>query len=277
MSSSMRSIQMTSLCNNTEIGKIPEKLGFIIFSQRCSLKLGQTQEAEREWGGQVGGLQSHSGSEQAHGHQPRVTGITREEGERSAEVGKEQRLKFSLSDSSGPHGLKPARLLDPWDSSGKKTGVGCQFLLQAIIPSQGLNWVSYTAGRFFSHQGSPYWPSRKMLMTRPGPGQPQLTLEFACLVRGGTHCCFRTAPTFLHLPATSPHSQPALKISETKPKQKSGISNFRISIAQTYWLFMKEFDIMIPDVLLEISVKKTWADNPTVKKKISCSIYQGNA
>ena len=253
MSSSMRSIQMISLCNNTEIGKIPEKLGFIIFSQRCSLKLNQTQEAKRQWGGQVRGLHSHRSSEQAHGHQP---GITREEGESSAEVGKEQRLKFSLSDSSGPHGLKPVRLLDPWNSSGKNAGVGCHFLLQAIIPSQGPNWVSYTAGRFFSHQGSPYWPSRKMLMTRPGPVQPQLMLEFACLVWRGTHCCFRTAPTFLHLPATSPHSQPALKISETKPKQKSGISNFRISIAQTYWLFMKEFDTMIPDVLLEDLCKK---------------------
>ena len=86
-------------------------------------------------------------------------------------------------------------------------------------------WVSCIAGRFFSHQGSPYWPSRKMIMTPSGPGQPQLMLEFACLVRGGTHWCFRTALTFPHLPGTSPHSQPALKISEAKPKQKSGISN----------------------------------------------------
>ena len=34
-----------------------------------------------------------------------------------------------------PHGLKPARLLCPWDSPGKKTGVGCHFLL----PSPGFN------------------------------------------------------------------------------------------------------------------------------------------
>ena len=29
----------------------------------------------------------------------------------------------------GPYGLKPARLLCPWDFPGKKTGVGCDFFL----------------------------------------------------------------------------------------------------------------------------------------------------
>jgi len=37
-----------------------------------------------------------------------------------------------------PHGL-PARLLCPWDSPGKNTGVGCHFLLQGIFPTQGSN------------------------------------------------------------------------------------------------------------------------------------------
>ena len=31
------------------------------------------------------------------------------------------------------------RLLCPWNSPGKNTGVGCHFLLQGIFPSQGLN------------------------------------------------------------------------------------------------------------------------------------------
>ena len=31
-----------------------------------------------------------------------------------------------------PHGLQPTRLLRPWDSPGKNTGVGCPFLLQCI-------------------------------------------------------------------------------------------------------------------------------------------------
>ena len=31
------------------------------------------------------------------------------------------------------HGVWPARLLCPWDSPGKNTGVGCHFLLQGIF------------------------------------------------------------------------------------------------------------------------------------------------
>ena len=38
-----------------------------------------------------------------------------------------------------PHELQPARLLCPWDFSVKSTGVGCHFLLQGIIRTQGSN------------------------------------------------------------------------------------------------------------------------------------------
>ena len=34
-----------------------------------------------------------------------------------------------VSDSSRPHGLQPTRLLHPWDSPGKNTGVGCHHLI----------------------------------------------------------------------------------------------------------------------------------------------------
>ena len=37
------------------------------------------------------------------------------------------------------HGLQPTRLLCPWNSPGKNTGVGCQSLLQGIFLTQGLN------------------------------------------------------------------------------------------------------------------------------------------
>ena len=37
------------------------------------------------------------------------------------------------------HGLQPTRLLCPWDSPGKNTGVGCHFLLQGIFLTQGSN------------------------------------------------------------------------------------------------------------------------------------------
>ena len=33
-----------------------------------------------------------------------------------------------------PHGLQPARLLGPWDSPGKNTGVGSHSLLQGNLP-----------------------------------------------------------------------------------------------------------------------------------------------
>ena len=38
-----------------------------------------------------------------------------------------------------PHGLQPARVLCPWNFSGKNIGVGVHFLLQGIFPTQGLN------------------------------------------------------------------------------------------------------------------------------------------
>ena len=37
-----------------------------------------------------------------------------------------------MSNSVWPHGLQPTRLLHPWDSPGKNTGVGCHFLLQCM-------------------------------------------------------------------------------------------------------------------------------------------------
>ena len=51
-------------------------------------------------------------------------------------------LAFSASgsdvvDSLRPRGLWPARLLCPWDSPGKNTGVSCHSLLQGVFPTQG--------------------------------------------------------------------------------------------------------------------------------------------
>ena len=45
-------------------------------------------------------------------------------------------------DSLRPHGLQPARLLWPWNSPGKNTGVGSHFLLQGIFLSQEPNSTS---------------------------------------------------------------------------------------------------------------------------------------
>ena len=49
------------------------------------------------------------------------------------------KLLLVVSDSVRPHGLQPTRLLCPWDSPSKNTGVGCHALLQGIFLTQGLN------------------------------------------------------------------------------------------------------------------------------------------
>ena len=63
-----------------------------------------------------------------------------------------------VSYSLRPCGLSSARLLCPWDSPGKDTGVGCHALLQGIISTQGLNpsfphcqWIPVWAIREVSH------------------------------------------------------------------------------------------------------------------------------
>ena len=55
-----------------------------------------------------------------------------------------------------PCGLKPARVLCPWDFPGKNAGLGCHFLLQGIFPTQGsklhlLHWQVDSLP--LSHQG----------------------------------------------------------------------------------------------------------------------------
>ena len=66
-----------------------------------------------------------------------------------------------MSDSLRPHGLQPSRLLCPWDSPGKKTGVGCHSLLHGIFLTQGSNRGLPHCRQILyclSHQGSPSHP-----------------------------------------------------------------------------------------------------------------------
>ena len=44
-----------------------------------------------------------------------------------------------MFDSLWPYGLLPSRLLCPWDSPGKNTGVDCHSHFQGIFPIQGSN------------------------------------------------------------------------------------------------------------------------------------------
>ena len=49
-----------------------------------------------------------------------------------------------MSDSLQPRGLSPARLLCPWNSPGKNTGVGSHALLQGNLPDPGIEPGSLT-------------------------------------------------------------------------------------------------------------------------------------
>ena len=45
----------------------------------------------------------------------------------------------AVSYSLPPSGLEPGRLLCPWGSPGKNTGMGCHVLLWGTCPTQGSN------------------------------------------------------------------------------------------------------------------------------------------
>ena len=69
-----------------------------------------------------------------------------------------------VSDSLRPRGLSPTRLLCPWGSPGKSTGVGCHFLLQGNFPTQGSN---SSLLRLLHWQASSHisWPKTKIRKT----------------------------------------------------------------------------------------------------------------
>ena len=64
--------------------------------------------------------------------------MTRKEGRKEVKL-----LSCSVvSNSSWPHELWSAKLLRPWDSTGKNTRVGCHFLLQGNFLTRDRTWVS---------------------------------------------------------------------------------------------------------------------------------------
>ena len=71
------------------------------------------------------------------------------------------------------HELWPTRLLCPWDSPGKMTGVGCHALLQGIFPTQGLNPGLLHCRQILhclSHREAPVWKgevSQQCCVERP--------------------------------------------------------------------------------------------------------------
>ena len=93
-----------------------------------------------------------------------------EVGERSLKQG--SLLSYSVvSDSLQPRGLQSARLLCPWDSPGKNTGVGCQCPPPGDLPNPGIKPRSPTvqADSFTSwatREAQEYWS----VLPFPSPG-----------------------------------------------------------------------------------------------------------
>ena len=67
--------------------------------------------------------------------------------------------RSAVSDFLRPNRPQPARLLCPWNSPGKNTGVGNHSLLWGIFPSQGSNPGLLHCGQilyYLSHEGRLY-------------------------------------------------------------------------------------------------------------------------
>ena len=93
-----------------------------------------------------------------------------------------------------PHGLRPARLLCPWDSPGKNAEVGCHFLLQGIFPTQGIEPASLMspalAGGFFTN--STIWEAQFHGVARSRTRLSDFTFTFhfhALEKEMATHSC----------------------------------------------------------------------------------------
>ena len=74
-----------------------------------------------------------------------------------------------VSDSLRPHGLQPSRILCPWNSPSKNTGVGSHSLFQGIFSTQGLTLGPLQCGQiiyYLSHQGSPQYKYMKSQSTQ---------------------------------------------------------------------------------------------------------------
>ena len=83
--------------------------------------------------------------------------------------------------------LQPTRLLCPWDSLGKNTGVGCHALLQGIFPTQGSNpGLSHCRQILYclSHQESPWILEWVACPFSRGSLQPNNWTRVSCIAGG---------------------------------------------------------------------------------------------
>ena len=94
---------------------------------------------------------------------------------------------LAVFDSLRPLGLQSSRLLCPWDSPGKKTGVGCHALLRGIFPTQGSNpGLPHCRGILYqlSHQRSPRILEWVASPFSRGSSQARNRTRVACIAGG---------------------------------------------------------------------------------------------
>ena len=117
-----------------------------------------------------------------------------------------------MSNSLRPHGLLSSRLLGPWDSPSKNTGVGCHALLKGIFLTQGLNLGLLHCRQILylqSFQGSPIGCLRAQFKTgwRQSPGKEARGCwkwRFSCSVMSDSLGPHGLLPTRLLCPLDSP-------------------------------------------------------------------------
>ena len=112
---------------------------------------------------------------------------------------------------------RTTRLLCPWDSPGKNTGVGCHFLLQGILPTQGsnphlLHWQADSLPQ--SHQRSLQKIALKHLPNFP----------FICRCLAATAKLFQSYPTLCNPIDSSPPGSPVLGILQARTLEWVAIS-----------------------------------------------------
>ena len=119
-----------------------------------------------------------------------------------------------VSDSLQPYGLLPARLLCPWDSPDKGTGVGCIVLLQVIFLAQGSNqhllwslhwrWILYC---WATGEALNYWTEHKWLFI-PQDSSACVPTYSPCFV----HQSWTVTLSFHLIPANLSHWKTCLKL-----------------------------------------------------------------
>ena len=103
--------------------------------------------------------------------------------------------------------LSSARLLCPWDSPGKNTGVGCHFFLQGIFLTQGSNPGLLIGRRVLHHHAT-----REALTFLTAAHFPSLLHPIFPLLNAWCHSSSissvrRTLLLYVHLQVLSPLSQ----------------------------------------------------------------------